>query len=283
MNIKNIAAAFAVALGFIAGSVQASQTLIATGSNLQNCSWVFMYGSGGPVTDALYCYDWQTNKNNKTLERSTYGTWCQINNVSVGYNLGGQTTPTSNCTGFTLYKIDMLAPASVTASVSGLTVSLSWPAVSQAQTYDIYRNGAFLVKVSGTSYSDSSILKDRSYQYTVRSCLGENCSVFSPNSETIMVYTTVPPNVFQLPKRSGSVLGVDINPVPSANYTSSSQFGTIMADTAKRFCVEQGYSSYLYFNTADNYGNGHWFYLGSTWYIYGGLAFKQITSVTCVG
>ena len=63
------------------------------------------------------------------------------------------------------------APASVTASVSGDSVSLSWDEVSAATSYKVYRDGNLLNSVTNTSFSESGLAYG-TYFYEVTSVNG---------------------------------------------------------------------------------------------------------------
>ena len=60
------------------------------------------------------------------------------------------------------------APSNLEASVSAASVSLSWDAVSAADSYKVYRDGALLSSVSTESFSQSN-LDDGTYLYEVAS------------------------------------------------------------------------------------------------------------------
>ncbi|MBK7001876.1 MAG: DUF1566 domain-containing protein [Rhodoferax sp.] len=79
------------------------------------------------------------------------------------------------------------APTGLAATATGLTINLSWQAVSGATTYKFYRNGgsAPLATVTGTSYSDT-VTAAGTYTYTVAACdASGNCSAQStPASAT---------------------------------------------------------------------------------------------------
>ena len=63
------------------------------------------------------------------------------------------------------------APASVTASVSGDSVSLSWDEVSAATSYKVYRDSSLLNSVTNTSFSESGLAYG-TYFYEVTSVNG---------------------------------------------------------------------------------------------------------------
>lgn len=71
---------------------------------------------------------------------------------------------------------------SATATANGIVVK--WEGVKNAVTYRVYRkdSGSYSIlanKVSGTSYTDTSVQKDVTYTYTVR-CLDKDGKVVSP-------------------------------------------------------------------------------------------------------
>ena len=60
------------------------------------------------------------------------------------------------------------APGNVTATAVGTNVvNISWGAVSNAQGYNVYRNGACIATTTALSYSDSGLSSDTEYVYCV--------------------------------------------------------------------------------------------------------------------
>lgn len=283
MNIKSIKWMLLFAVVSVSNSSWA-ETLIATGSNLQKCQWVQLYspGVGGPQTDALYCYDTASDKNNKVVERVIFGNACTLNNVSVGYRV----VNTNYCPAMEVYKVDMLPPINVKAVLTGNTIQVSWTNVTNPvnpQTIEVLPFRGVKVSIGGGSagYSDSSFIKDQYYFYNVRTCLGENCSAWSAASNAVISYSVVPANFFQLPKKDNMILGVELNPVSGTNYLPGDTVAFIASSTAKQFCIENGYQTNSSYNLVDNYGNGHKFYARGSWYTYGGIAFKQLVDIQC--
>ncbi|MGR4882165.1 glycosyl hydrolase family 18 protein [Streptomyces sp. LARHCF249] len=82
---------------------------------------------------------------------------CKINGASCDGTQPGDTPPT--------------APGTPTASsVTETSLTLSWPAATDdkgVKNYDVYRGGARIATVTGTSYGDSGLTKGTTYQYTV--------------------------------------------------------------------------------------------------------------------
>ena len=60
------------------------------------------------------------------------------------------------------------APSNVTATaIDAKSVKLAWSAVTNAQRYNIYRNGAYLANTTGSSYIDSGLDADTEYSYSI--------------------------------------------------------------------------------------------------------------------
>ena len=84
------------------------------------------------------------------------------------------------------------APTNLVASVEDNNVSLSWDAVDNAVSYNIYRNGSLIGNISGTTYPDINVAYGR-YTYFVK-CIDAN-GLFSAASETVTV-SIMPENSF---------------------------------------------------------------------------------------
>ena len=78
-------------------------------------------------------------------------------------------------------------PTNLVASVDGKDVSLSWDAANNAQSYNIYRNGALVGNTSGTTYLDT-YLPYRTYTYYLKSVDADGA--LSVASETVSVDVT---------------------------------------------------------------------------------------------
>ena len=79
-------------------------------------------------------------------------------------------------------------PTNLVASVEGNNVSLSWNAASNAQSYNIYRNGSLVGNVSGTTFVDSDVNYGK-FAYFLKSV--DSNGVLSTASESVAV-TFVP-------------------------------------------------------------------------------------------
>ncbi|MFJ8208770.1 glycosyl hydrolase family 18 protein [Streptomyces sp. NPDC096033] len=98
--------------------------------------------------------------------------------ISFGFNGTGTGAPSGckvnggSCEGGTT-PADNPPSAPGTPTAGGLTetsVTLSWPAATDdkgVKNYDLYRNGAKLATVTGTTYTDSGLTKGTTYTYTV--------------------------------------------------------------------------------------------------------------------
>jgi hypothetical protein len=79
---------------------------------------------------------------------------------------------------------DCSAPTNLVATVEDNNLTLSWDAVTNAVSYNIYRNGNLIENISGTTYSDNNLAYGR-YTYFLRSV--DANGLFSAASETISV------------------------------------------------------------------------------------------------
>ncbi|MFN8157838.1 MAG: metallophosphoesterase [Candidatus Nanopelagicales bacterium] len=78
------------------------------------------------------------------------------------------------------------APASLSSTTDGTTVALTWPAAtdpSGISGYDVYRGTTLAGSTTGTSFTDSAVVRGSVYFYTVKAKDGAgNASVASPTS-----------------------------------------------------------------------------------------------------
>ena len=137
-------------------------------------------------------------------------TWTQSapdwRKLSTSFTTGASTTSVTLYThgwyGTGAYQADDLSllgpggdPVQVPATPTGLTagspssssVPLSWPAVSGATSYQVYKNGAPLATVSGTSYTATGLTPSTSYAFQVSAV---NSAGESTKSTAVTVTTT---------------------------------------------------------------------------------------------
>jgi hypothetical protein len=78
-----------------------------------------------------------------------------------------------------IYSSEFGVPQNLTATDNTSKIVVSWDAVENATSYDVYRNKKFLANVESTSYTDGNFLKDEELCYQVRALFGNNKSAFT--------------------------------------------------------------------------------------------------------
>ena len=78
--------------------------------------------------------------------------------------------------------------ASLSASINGPAIALSWAPVTGATRYEIQRNSGDLTTVTSTSYPDSTAIPNTAYIYQIRACSSAGCSAWRASSSV-----TIPP------------------------------------------------------------------------------------------
>jgi hypothetical protein len=72
------------------------------------------------------------------------------------------------------------APTNVKASaVNESSINITWNAVTNAQSYNLYRDGALITNVKGSQYTDTNLKPNREYSYSLTSVLNGEESVTS--------------------------------------------------------------------------------------------------------
>lgn len=80
------------------------------------------------------------------------------------------------------------APGTITATVVSYSeINLSWDAVTDAVSYNIYRNSVYIANTTSTAYSDTSLSPSTSYTYQVASV--DSGSVASALSDSVTATT----------------------------------------------------------------------------------------------
>lgn len=125
----------------------------------------------------------------------------------------------------------LIAP--VGTVVSSNQVNLSWNSVTGATTYDLYRNGSFLINVSGESFSDTSLNANEDVIYTVKGVNTSGESINASPASTIKYTYTVTPTISVLPNENGTEVDVTITDDEneagvqySIEYDSASDFSS---------------------------------------------------------
>ena len=99
------------------------------------------------------------------------------------------------------------APANVKATtIDDKSINVSWNAVTNAQSYNIYRDGAFLINVkAATQYKDSDLKPNREYNYSVssvyngvESTLSESASATTNRANHNIAIKSISPEVLGL-------------------------------------------------------------------------------------
>jgi hypothetical protein len=110
------------------------------------------------------------------------------------YALNAEGSAVSNLATVTTPEPDTVVPSIPTnlmnGTVSNTQVPLTWVASSDnvaVTGYHVYRNGAILATVTGVSYTDTSVVADTTYSYTVRAIDGSGN--VSGDSNTVIVTT----------------------------------------------------------------------------------------------
>ena len=85
-------------------------------------------------------------------------------------------------------------PTGLTALPSDGTIALSWDSVDYAQGYVVYRDSSVLATISGTTYTDSTVEANVTYEYSVRAYNGSTQSSAATISAT-WVYVDAPTNL----------------------------------------------------------------------------------------
>jgi hypothetical protein len=121
-----------------------------------------------PASDGSYTYAVYAKDSHANQSGSTSGT-CRVTLVTV------PATPS--------------VPTATKSSATQITVS--WPTVSGATSYYLYRNGAYFTSTSAASYVDAP--GDGTWYYAVAAANAAGTSATSGNSPSIVIDTTPPP------------------------------------------------------------------------------------------
>jgi len=112
------------------------------------------------------------------------------------------------------------APTDLTAPTpTNQAPTLSWDAASGADSYNVYRDGAYIGSTTSTTYTDTSLPSDGTYTYgvTTVSASGE-----TPQSNNVsVVYDTTPPTVTITGVADGETYNTPVTPACSTTDSGS--------------------------------------------------------------
>lgn len=170
----------------------------ATVANASTYTWpdgVTCWYSGTSFTFTVKITDGQTHtvtfylKDDDSQGRSETitGTGPVTNTQNIS-NFAGGTNITFQASGTSVFTVTRTAgPNAVVTTISfgsGVqvthSVTLTWPAVSGATSYNLYRNGTKLVSVSAPPYKDTTVVAGATYTYAVTSVNGSGESAQTP-------------------------------------------------------------------------------------------------------
>ncbi len=152
-------------------------------------------------------------------------------------------------------------PAAPTASpASSSRIDLTWSAISEATGYRLYRNGALLVELSGTSYSDTGLPASTTFAYSLRAFNSAGESAASPET-----YASTPAPPSPPPSPTGLAVEALSPSVVSLTWQGSVgatrylvyRNGALVAETDSTSYFDTGLSAstaYAYYVVAGNEG-----------------------------
>jgi hypothetical protein len=183
----------------------------------------FITGGGGtpPATPAnLHTTSVASNQVNLAWDASTGATFYNVNRSTDGVTFGPVGSPTgttfadntvspsttyyytveacngSGCSTPSAPPVQAITPAAGgppatpgnfrTTLVQSNRVDLAWDASAGATSYNVRRNNGAPVNKTGTTHSDTSVVPDTNYSYTVDACNTNGCS---PQSTPLLVHT----------------------------------------------------------------------------------------------
>ena len=80
-------------------------------------------------------------------------------------------------------------------------VQITWDAVTHATSYEVYRDAVKIGETTVTSYSDTSVVPNTTYAYTVKGCNASGCGPASvADTGNAYVYSCSAPNQTSIPQ-----------------------------------------------------------------------------------
>jgi chitodextrinase len=202
-------------------SVPTGLAAAAPASGTVNLTWTAATDTGGSGLSGYKIYragaQIGTSASASYSDTTTTGTTSYTYTVAAYDNVGNVSAQSSGVSITTPDTIPPSVPTSLTATVISATqINLSWGASTDTggsglSTYLIYRNGAFLIFNSTTSYSDTGVGGSTTYTYTVtaRDVAGNESAQSAPAS------VTTPANIPSVPPGTPSPNGI----VTTASWT----------------------------------------------------------------
>ena len=167
-------------------------------------------------------------------------------------NVNGESTSKASVSA-TVYTALPNTLTNLTATVSGDSVELNWDAASDADSYNVYRDGSLLSSVSGNSFTDSG-LADGTYLYEV-TAVNVNGESASKASVSATVYTALPNTPTNLTATvSGDSVALSWDAVSDATSYNVYRGGGLLSSVSSNSFTDSGLAdgTYLYEVTAVN-------------------------------
>ena len=197
------------------------------------------------------------SQNGTTVYTGSGTSWSSSNLGNGNYTYTVQSCNASGCGGASnavTVAVNHIAAPSLSASTGNSTsgtFSLSWNAVTNATSYQLYQGGTLVYNSTGTSWS-SNALPNGTYTYTVYGCNGSTCG-FASNQVTVTVLH-VPPAPILSANESTSTngsFGLSWNATTGASSYNLYQNGTSVYNAAGTSWSASGLGNGTYTYTVD--------------------------------
>ncbi len=109
-----------------------------------------------------------------------------------------------------------LLVAPLAAVVSSSQVNVSWNTITGATSYDLYRNGSFLINVSETTFADTGLNPNEDVVYTIKGVNTSGESINASPASTIKYTHTVTPVMSVVANMNGTEVDVTITDADNA-------------------------------------------------------------------
>lgn len=81
-----------------------------------------------------------------------------------------------------IFSSEFETPQNVNVTANTSDILVSWDAIDNAISYEVFRNGKFLANATETNYTDTNIKKDEEYCYQIKAVYDNNKSILSKKS-----------------------------------------------------------------------------------------------------